>query len=75
MNNIYYDNDIDLFDKKLIFFIPLDINNFIYNKIPEENVLTFALIDNKEKLIIHIIILVYLKMLAFLIFVILMIIY
>ena len=50
MNNIYYNND--LFDKKLIFSNPLEIKNFINNKIPQEDDLTFDIIDNKEQLII-----------------------
>ena len=50
MNNIYYDND--LFDKKLLFVNPLDIEKFINNEIPEENDLTFDIIDNNEQLII-----------------------
>ena len=53
MNNIYYDNEYDLFDRKLIFVNPTEIMNFINNnKIAEEYELTFDIIDNKEQLII-----------------------
>ena len=50
MNNMYYNND--LFDPRLIFTNPLDILNFIKDKIIEENDLTFDIIENPEEIII-----------------------
>jgi len=50
MNNLYYNND--LFDTKLIFSDPAQIEQFINNEIQEENDLTFDIIENFEQLII-----------------------
>ena len=49
-NNIYYNND--LFDTKYIFTKKNQIEDFINNKIPEENDVTFDLIDNLDQLIV-----------------------
>ena len=49
-NNIYYNND--LFDTKYIFTKKNQIEDFINNKIPEEDDVTFDLIDNLDQLIV-----------------------
>ena len=50
MNNIYYDND--LFNTKLIFTNPSEIEDFLNDKVKNDYDLTFDIIDSLDQLII-----------------------